>query len=184
MEKEFEELKSEEISEEDVKEIEDKIIHNPNEIKLKFYENFRKKLTEKIKKTVGKKSAQGFEYLMFLPDFFVLFTRLLLDERVKTSDKAFIGGIVAYLIMPFDIIPDFIPVIGYVDDIAVVVYGLNMLFNHMEKQIILDNWSGEADLLQLVQSLTAKTSDFLNKNVVDKIRFLLDKLAGKNNETL
>lgn len=181
MENEFEELESEEMSDKDIKKIKEKIIHNPSETKLKFYENFRKKMTAKIKKMLGGKKAKGFEYIMFLPDFFVLFTRLLLDERVKTSDKAFIGGIIAYLIMPFDIIPDFIPVIGYVDDIAVVIYGLNMLLNHIEKQIIIDNWSGEEDVLKLVQNLTVKISNAMNKNVIDKIRTLLSKLDKKKN---
>jgi len=173
---EFEELESQEISDEEIKKIKGKIIHNPDETKLKFYEDFRKKMTAKIQKMLGKRNAKGFEYIMFLPDFFVLFTRLLWDERVKTTDKAFIGGIIAYLIMPFDIIPDFIPVIGYVDDVAVVVYGLNMLLNKMEKQIIIDNWSGDEDILQLVQKITAQISNFMNNNLIDKVRSLLSKL--------
>ena len=182
MENEFEELESEEVSGEEMNKIKEKIIHNPDEIKLKFYQDFRKKMTIKIQKMMGRKNAKGFEYIMFLPDFFVLFTRLLLDERVKKSDKAFITGIVAYLIMPFDIIPDFIPIIGYVDDIAVVVYGLNMLLNNIEKQIITDNWSGEEDILKLTQNITAKLSNFMNKNVIDKVRTLLNKLDKKRDE--
>ena len=112
-----------------------------------------------------------------LQDFFVLLCRLAIDERVTKSQKAIVGGIIAYVIMPIDIIPDFIPIIGYVDDLVLVVYGLNLILNELDKQIIIDNWSGEEDVLELLQKITLTAEKFLEKNILNKIKKWIGKIA-------
>lgn len=56
----------------------------------------------------------------FVPDCIVLFRRLLADERVPRSRKLLIVAATGYLAMPFDLVPDFIPVAGQLDDLLVV----------------------------------------------------------------
>jgi uncharacterized membrane protein YkvA (DUF1232 family) len=53
-----------------------------------------------------------------------LATRLLREPRVSLATKALPVGVVLYLILPFDISPDLIPVIGQLDDIVVAILGL------------------------------------------------------------
>jgi len=55
---------------------------------------------------------------------FVLFWRLWTDKRVPLSAKLLLPGMALYLVIPFDLIPDFIPVLGYLDDLLVIVLGL------------------------------------------------------------
>src|SRR3990172_9554186 len=50
--------------------------------------------------------------------------RKVRDGRVPLPAKLVLPGVGLYLIMPLDLIPDFIPVIGYLDDLVVVVLGL------------------------------------------------------------
>jgi uncharacterized membrane protein YkvA (DUF1232 family) len=50
----------------------------------------------------------------------IVYQRVLRDERTPTQAKFFLGLAIGYLCMPFDLIPDFIPVIGHVDDAVIV----------------------------------------------------------------
>jgi uncharacterized membrane protein YkvA (DUF1232 family) len=50
----------------------------------------------------------------------IVYQRVLRDERTPRTAKIFLGLAVGYLCMPFDLIPDFIPVVGYLDDIIIV----------------------------------------------------------------
>jgi uncharacterized membrane protein YkvA (DUF1232 family) len=49
-----------------------------------------------------------------------VYRRVLRDERTPTRAKLFLGLAIAYVCMPFDLIPDFIPVIGHLDDAIIV----------------------------------------------------------------
>lgn len=150
-----------------------------SEKKLKFYEKLREKITGFANEKAGEKAGKFTEYVLTLPDFFILLCRLAVDKRVKNSQKVMIGGIIVYVMSPIDLIPDFIPVIGYVDDIVLVVFGLNIILNDLDNQVLLDNWSGQQDVLGLLQKVTAGAEDFLNKNILKKIKNILRKLDKK-----
>lgn len=151
--------------------------HEPinNKKNLKFYEDLRKKLSTVVEKYSGKKGEKFLGYLLSLPDFFVLLCRLAADKRVSKTQKAFIGAIIAYLIIPLDIIPDFIPVIGYVDDLVLVVFGLNLILNELDRNIILENWSGDEDVIALLSKITLTAEQFMDKNILSKIKSWINK---------
>jgi uncharacterized membrane protein YkvA (DUF1232 family) len=50
----------------------------------------------------------------------IVYQRVLKDERTPARAKIFLGLAIAYLCMPFDLIPDFIPRIGYLDDAVIL----------------------------------------------------------------
>lgn len=60
---------------------------------------------------------------------------LLQDSRVPFKNKAYIIGALGYFIMPIDLIPDFISVIGFTDDIAVMTLLLKELKDHITPEI-------------------------------------------------
>jgi uncharacterized membrane protein YkvA (DUF1232 family) len=68
---------------------------------------------------------------------------LLSDHRVSVVDKLLVAGALAYVVMPFDLIPDFIPFIGQVDDIYVVMLSLDRLISHADPDVIADHWDGD-----------------------------------------
>jgi uncharacterized membrane protein YkvA (DUF1232 family) len=171
---ESEEVKAKEMNQEESDKAKQKTIFTEDERKLQFYEKLRKKVRKYSQDKAGKAGVLS-EYLFLLPDFFILITRLAMDERVPTKKKIFAGAIIAYLMMPLDIIPDFIPVIGHLDDLVLVVLGLNMILNEIDKQVLLDNWSGEGNVLDLLQTITAKAETFLDKNIYTKIKDWLAK---------
>lgn len=148
--------------------------------RMKFYENLRQKIKKFATQKAGKDAGKFSEYLLSLPDFFILLCRLAVDKRVTTSQKLMVGGIIAYVISPIDIIPDFIPFFGYVDDLVLVVFGLNIVLNEIDETVLLENWSGEKDILDLLQKITDTAEHFLNKNILRRIKKVLGKLDGKN----
>jgi uncharacterized membrane protein YkvA (DUF1232 family) len=169
--------KGREIPEEERKRIDERVIELEPD-KFKFYEDLRRKAKNWNKQKGGKIGGKVGEYLFLLPDFFILLVRLMVDKRVSVKRKLMIGGIVAYVMLPFDIIPDFIPGIGRIDDLVLIVLGLNMVLNDTEEYILADNWSGEGDVLQQIQKVTAAAEKFLDKNLLQRIK----RWLGKNSK--
>jgi len=129
-------------------------------------EEFYRTLREKV---AGYTGAYA-DYVLMLPDLFLLITRLMLDPRVDGKHKIYMGAAIAYVISPIDLISERrFGVIGYLDDLVVVVAALNALFNDVDRQIILEHWSGKADLLDTVQRVLAQADDLVGKSRIEKI---------------
>jgi len=86
----------------------------------------------------------------FIPDCAVLFQRLLRDERVLLRQKLLVGALVPYLLLPFDLIPDFIPVVGQLDDAILVGFVLRRIVRRAGPHVIEQHWPGPRTSLDLV----------------------------------
>jgi len=86
----------------------------------------------------------------FIPDCLVLIHRLLRDPRVPRRRKLLLLGLVGYLAMPFDLVPDFIPIIGQLDDVVVVALVLRRFVNSGSGELLYQQWPGPEQSLQLV----------------------------------
>jgi uncharacterized membrane protein YkvA (DUF1232 family) len=82
--------------------------------------------TSGIIKSHGMRRLLGFFY--YLPSFLKLIARLMSDPRVSFGSKLIPLVILAYFIMPADFLPDFLPGLGQLDDIAVLLLGLRFFF--------------------------------------------------------
>lgn len=71
-----------------------------------------------------------------LPTYARLVWGLARDPRVPTQQKLVLGGIAAYLAFPIDVIPDFIPVIGELDDLAVLIFGLDWFIRNAPANVV------------------------------------------------
>src|SRR5215471_4046678 len=78
----------------------------------------------------------------FIPDCIVLVTRLLRDERVPLRRKLLLVAVGGYLALPFDLIPDFIPVAGQLDDVLVVAFVLRRFLRTGGDQLVREHWPG------------------------------------------
>jgi uncharacterized membrane protein YkvA (DUF1232 family) len=72
----------------------------------------------------------------------VLFKRLLGDPRVPRRAKVALALVVPYLALPFDLIPDFIPVLGQLDDALVVVLALRYAARRAVDDVVRELWPG------------------------------------------
>ncbi len=88
-----------------------------------------------------------------VPDCMVLFSRLLGDERVPRRRKLLVYTGLGYLAMPFDIVPDFIPVAGQLDDAIVVALVLRALLRSGGEDLLLEHWPGPAGSRRLIGRL-------------------------------
>ena len=129
-------------------------------------EEFYRTLREKVSGYTGAYA----DYVLMLPDLFLLITRLMLDPRVDGKHKVYMGAAIAYVISPIDLISERrFGVIGYLDDLVVVVAALNVLFNEVDRQIILEHWSGKADLLATIQRVLVQADNLVGKGRLEKI---------------
>jgi len=91
----------------------------------------------------------------FIPDCIVLVTRLARDPRVSRRHKLVLVALVAYLALPFDLVPDFIPVAGQLDDAIVVALLLRRFVGAGGEPLVRELWPGPeqslAVLLRLAQ---------------------------------
>jgi uncharacterized membrane protein YkvA (DUF1232 family) len=81
----------------------------------------------------------------------VLVKRLLGDPRVPRRRKLLLGLLAGYLAMPFDLIPDFIPVLGLLDDAILVVLVLRAVLRAGGEPLLREHWSGPPRSLELVR---------------------------------
>jgi uncharacterized membrane protein YkvA (DUF1232 family) len=78
----------------------------------------------------------------FLPDCAILFGRLLRDSRVSRADRLLLLAIVPYLALPFDLVPDFLPVVGQLDDALLVGWVLRRVVRGSGQGLIEEHWPG------------------------------------------
>ena len=91
----------------------------------------------------------------FIPDCIVLCTRLLRDPRVPRRKKALLVALAGYLALPFDLVPDFIPVAGQLDDIVIVALVLRSLLRRGGEPLVREHWPGPDASLRLLLRLAA-----------------------------
>ena len=78
----------------------------------------------------------------FIPDCMVLFRRLLGDARVSRPRKLLLLVLVGYLAMPLDLVPDFIPVAGQLDDAILVALVLRSVLRGTGSGLVREHWPG------------------------------------------
>jgi uncharacterized membrane protein YkvA (DUF1232 family) len=100
-------------------------------------------------------------YIAMLPQFLGLLLNLLRDPRVSSTDKAILGATVAYMLNPVDLVPDWIPFVGLVDDVYLVAIALLRLVLRVDDKVLKDNWKGRDDLLPLLRKVADGAVAFL-----------------------
>jgi len=82
--------------------------------------------------------------LRTLPDVARLLTRLVSDPVLPRPVKIALAAAAVYLVNPFDLIPDFLPLVGYLDDILVAAVVLDGILNYVDRRLVLKYWPGTA----------------------------------------
>ena len=91
----------------------------------------------------------------FVPDCIVLFTRLLRHPEVPRSSKILLAAVVPYLASPIDLVPDFIPVAGQLDDAVLVAYVLRRVLRKNDR-LVCELWPGPESSLNVILRLAGR----------------------------
>ncbi|MDZ4090185.1 MAG: YkvA family protein [Arthrobacter sp.] len=98
--------------------------------------------------TVAMKDA-----LRLLPDLLRLLRRLLADKSLGAGVRIRLALLLAYLLSPIDLVPDFVPVLGYADDVIIVALVLRSVIARAGGDALRRHWPGTPDGLQLILRL-------------------------------
>ena len=94
--------------------------------------------------------SQAVALARFIPDCLVLLRRLLGDPRVPRRGKLVLLALVAYLAAPIDLVPDFIPVAGQLDDVIVAALALRFAVRSAGADLLREHWPGPSESLDAV----------------------------------
>ncbi len=86
--------------------------------------------------------------LRALPDVARLITRLVGDPLLPRPAKIALAAAALYLMSPVDLLPDFIPFLGYLDDLVLVAVLLDGILNYVDRRLVLKYWPGTATSLE------------------------------------
>lgn len=128
---------------------------------LDFYERLRKSITSYFQ-TKGMTKVSS--YLLFAPDIFHLMVKSLADPRIDFKSKAILGSGIAYFLAPVDFLPELLTGPGgFVDDLVIATFVLNMLVNRLSPEVLEDHWAGDDTLLATLKRLSASGESILGK---------------------
>lgn len=107
-----------------------------------------------------------------LPDYLRMLIGMFLDARVSGIDKLMVAGAIAYIVMPLDLLPDFIPFIGQVDDIYLLMLAIQRLIGNAGRQVLADHWAGTMEDLRPanLQRVLLAASFFLPRRIRRRLK--------------
>ncbi len=92
----------------------------------------------------------------FIPDCIILFKRLLQDSRTPKRYRFELILLIGYLALPIDLIPDFIPVAGQLDDAIIVTLVLRRIVKSVGVEVVKELWTGPTSSLNVILKLTGR----------------------------
>lgn len=101
------------------------------------------------------------EYALLLPRLVKLVWNLARDPRVPARSKALLFMIGGYVASPMDIVPDFIPGLGQLDDVVLVAFVLDRIINRVPEEVLHEHWTGDRDVLEIVRQILDISTAFL-----------------------
>src|SRR5213596_1652299 len=100
---------------------------------------------------IGSNESILLSIVSYLAALLALLYRLIRDPRVPRWSKVILGVAIAYVMNPFDLMPDFLPPLGQVDDVMVVVLALELLIREAGPEIVREHWRGKGDIIAVLE---------------------------------
>ena len=111
---------------------------------------------------------------LMLPNLVKLVGRLLTDPRVSRRSKIVLGFAAAYVASPIDLVPEFIPVIGWADDVIFMMFAIDSLIERAGHEVVAEHWDGPGDLLGMIREVTGVARSIIPK----RLSQALDRISG------
>ncbi len=136
----------------------------------RFYDRVRENIRGYLEKK-GTLAGKTGEYLLLVPDMFMLLWRLINDSRVNSKNKVMLGSGIAYYLFPLDIMPEaFLGPVGYIDDLVFGVYLLNKMLTDTDPEILREHWSGSDDILATIQNVLNAADNLVGSDLLARFK--------------
>lgn len=116
------------------------------------------------------------ELVRAIPRFLVLLGRLLRDPRVDAGDRILLGAAIAYALTPLDLMPDFWPLVGQLDDVFFLALAIDRLIARAGPELVSAHWDGS---LEVLHALTGSLVDLADRLPEPVRRRLQGELEGR-----
>lgn len=110
-----------------------------------------------------------------LPAYVGLFWRLLIDRRVPRGARALVAAAGLYVLLPIDLIPDFLGILGLTDDIFLLALALRRLVVSAGDEVVRSNWRGSPGGLDLLHDAVDELGDVLPGPVRKALNAYVDR---------
>ncbi|WP_055070872.1 YkvA family protein [Clostridium massiliamazoniense] len=130
-----------------------------------------------IVKNIPNNAKAYSDFIMFIPDLIALICRLIKDKRVPKKTRIALGLSFGYTVLPFDLIPDKIPVLGQLDELAVILFALERIMSDVDTNVLLENWQGKDELVIVLKQAVEYISGFTGAKNLNKIYDVIDALT-------
>lgn len=139
----------------------------------RFYDRIRGAVRRYVDKK-GPALGKTADFLLLVPDVFILLWRLTTDSRVTGKDKVLLGSAVAYYIFPFDLIPEaLLGPMGFLDDLVFGAFVLNRMLSTTDAAVLREHWSGSDDVLGMIQRVLSAADSLVGSNVAANIKKMM-----------
>ncbi len=109
------------------------------------------------------------DLLLALPRLGRMLISLAADRDVPTAAKVVLAAVAVYVASPIDIVPDFIPWLGYLDDLLVAAVVVDGVLNFLERPVVLRYWPGSPASLDRVAAVASRLARWVPSRVKARI---------------
>ena len=107
--------------------------------------------------------------LRALPDLARLIARLVADPVLPRTAKVMLVAAALYLASPVDLIPDFVPLLGYLDDLLIAAVVLDGILNYVDRRLVLKYWPGTPDSLERLAKVAATLARWVPRRLKARV---------------
>ena len=109
------------------------------------------------------------DLLLALPRLARMLISLAADRDVPTAAKVVLAAMAVYLVSPIDLIPDFIPFLGYLDDVILAAVVVDGVLNYVDRPLLLRYWPGSADSLDRIAAVARRLARWVPNRIKARI---------------
>ena len=109
------------------------------------------------------------DLLFVLPRLARMIASLLGDREVPVAAKVALGVLAVYLASPVDLIPDFIPFVGYLDDLVLAAIVVDGLLSYVDRALLLKYWPGSAASLDAAAAVARRLAGWVPSRVKARV---------------
>ena len=135
-----------------------------------FYRRLRARLDGWLQSREGR-AYRFADHLLLLPDFVHLIIRLALDRRVPMELRTQTGAVLAYVMLPLDLVPEgLVGPVGFGDDLLLIALMVRRLLTTVPPDVVLAHWAGPASLMDTIRTILDAAEEMAGARVWKRLQ--------------